>query len=255
MKPRVLKLATWNIGGGILGDSHQRRGSPSLDYFASVLKTNTPDIACLQEAHDYHGRREGQIEYLARLVGYPYRASFPVSESHLAPDASLALGILSRFPIRDVAYREFPNPRLEAVGPNGEPWLLHDKGYAVGSIETGCRTLGIVTGHCFPLHRFGASPVEPRFAPMWEMLAQDLRAVGSAGEAWVAMDMNYGRVGDLLGDVLRSGSYFSAFDGTPTTPDGVQCDHILYGRAMRLLTTTVAPTESDHSYCQICVLT
>ncbi|WP_344981616.1 endonuclease/exonuclease/phosphatase family protein [Streptosporangium fragile] len=250
----VLKLATWNIGGGMLGRSHQRAGSPSLDYYASVLNTNLPDVVCLQEAHDYDGLREGQTERLAALASYPYFASFPVSESHLAADANLALGVLSRFPIRDFTYRQFPNPKLEGVGPNDESWQLHDKGYAVGFTEVGDRTLALVTGHCFPLHRFGASPVEPRFAPMWQMLAQDLLTVGGTGEAWAAMDLNHGRVADLLGEVLRSGSYFSAFDGTPTTPKGAQWDHILYGRALRLLSTMVAPTASDHSYCQISVL-
>ena len=255
MTPRILALATWNIGGGILGESHQRHGSPSLDHYASVLRANMPDVVCLQETHDYHGRREGQTQQLAGLTGYPHFASFPVSESHLAPDASLALGILSRFPLRDFTYRQLPNPGLEGVGPDGESWRLHDKGYAVGLFEVDGRAFGLLTGHCFPLHRFGASPVEPRFAPMWEMLAQDLMAIGRAGEAWVGMDLNHERVGDLLGDVLRSGSYLTAFDGTPTAPGGTQRDHILYGSAMRLLTTTVARTESDHSYCQIRVLT
>jgi hypothetical protein len=254
MRPMLLKLATWNIGGGILGESHQRDQNPSLDYYVSVLKEHLPDVVCLQEAHDYHGRREGQAEYLARCVGYPYFASFPTSGSHMAADASLALGILSGFPLENFVYRKFPNPQLEAVGPSGESWRLHDKGYVVGFTDLGDRTLGLINGHCFPLQHFGASPVEPRFAQMWEMLTQDLLAVGGAGEAWAAIDMNYGRVGDLLVDVLRSGSYFNAFDSTPTTPEGTQFDHILYGHAMRLLTTTVAPTESDHSYCQVSVL-
>lgn len=254
MRPRLVKLATWNIGGGVLGESHQRDRPPSLDYYVSVLEAHTPDVVCLQEAHDYHGSRESQAEYLARCAGYPYHASFPVSESHLDADASLALGILSRFPLKDFRYKPFPNPGIEAVGPNGEAWRLHDKGYAVGSVDVAGRSFGLINGHCFPLHRFDASPAEPRFAPMWKMLARDMLAIGDGGHAWAAMDLNYGRVADLLGEVLCSGSYFSAFDRTPTTPEGAQRDHILYGHAMRLLTTVVESTESDHSYCQVDVL-
>lgn len=254
MRPTLLKLATWNIGGGILGESHQRDRSPSLNYYVSVLKEHLPDVVCLQEAHDYHERREHQTEYLARRAGYPCFASFPISESHMAADASLALGILSRFPLEDFVFRKFPNPQLEAVGPNGESWRLHDKGYVVGSIDLGDRTLGLINGHCFPLQHFGASPVELRFAQMWAMLTQDLLAVGGAGAAWAAIDLNYDRARDLLDDVLRSRCYFEAFAGTPTTPGGAQRDHILYGHAMRLLTTMVVPTKSDHSYCQVSVL-
>jgi hypothetical protein len=253
--PRPLKFATWNIGGGILGESHQRDRSPTLDYYASVLKEHLPDVVCLQEAHDYDGRREGQPEYLARAAGYPHFVSFPTSDSHLAENASLALGILSRFPIQDTEYKSFPNPRLAAVGPTGESWRLHDKGYLVGFTDLGDgRRLGLVNGHCFPLHLFGASPVEPRFAQIWDMLGQDLLAVGAAGKALAGIDMNHGRIADLLVDVLRPGSYLNAFDATPTTPGGVQSDYILYGHATRLLTTTVVATESDHSYCQVSVL-
>ncbi|MFG3052290.1 endonuclease/exonuclease/phosphatase family protein [Kitasatospora sp. NPDC048239] len=250
MKPALLKVGTWNIGGGILGRSHQRGVNPSLDYFASVLEACRPDVVCLQEAHDYHGRRASQTEWLAGRLGHPYFASFPTSRSHMAEDASLALGIVSRFPIRGAVYRRFPNPGLQVVGPNGDDWTLHDKGYVVGQLELGGGLLGLVNGHCFPLHHFGVSPTEPMFARMWDMLTADLLAAGEAGPAVAAVDLNHARVGDLLAEVLRPGRYFSAFDGTPTTPQGVQKDHILYGHSIRLLTTTVAATRSDHSYCQ-----
>ncbi|MGW8354462.1 endonuclease/exonuclease/phosphatase family protein [Streptomyces wedmorensis] len=252
MTPTLLKLATWNIGGGIPGESHQHDGIPSLGHYASVLEAHAPDVVCLQEAHDYHGRREDQATELARRVGYPHVASFPVSVSHMARDASLALGILSRFPLDDVVFKRFPNPGLEGSGPGGGRWTLHDKGYAVGSLDLGGgRRLGFVNGHCFPLRRFGASPADPVFAPMWEMLAEDLREIGRTGMAFAGVDANYGRFGELLGDVMGAGGYRSAFEGTPTTAKGVQNDHVLYGRALRLLSTTVAATESDHAYCQV----
>jgi endonuclease/exonuclease/phosphatase family metal-dependent hydrolase len=246
----LLKFATWNIGGGILGDSHQRGVDPPLDYHVSVLDEYQPDVICLQEAHEYHGRRMGQTECLARRSGYPHFASFPTSESHMAEDASLALGIVSRFPVQNAVYKQVPNPGLEAVGPNGEAWKLHDKGYVVGRLDLGGRTLGLVNGHFFPLRRFGVSPTEPTFARMWDMITADLLAIGDAGPALVGVDLNDARIKDLLPEALRPGRYVSAFDGTPTTPKGVQNDHILYGHSLQLLTTTVAATSSDHSYCQ-----
>ncbi|MEX0167518.1 endonuclease/exonuclease/phosphatase family protein [Streptomyces sp. LMG1-1-1.1] len=254
MRPALLKLATWNVGGGILGESHQRDGIPSLDHHASVLEEHAPDVVCLQETHDYHGRREGQSEELARRAGYPYAASFPVSPSHMAEDASLALGVLSRFPLADMAYKRFPHPPLRTSGPRGERWTLHDKGYVVGSVDLGGRRLGLLNGHLFPLRRFGVSPMDPEFARMREMLTEDLLGMGGAGTAFAGLDANYGRIGELLADVVGAGGYRSAFEGTPTTPKGVQQDHILYGHGMRLLSTTVAATESDHAYCQVSVL-
>ncbi|WP_405091657.1 endonuclease/exonuclease/phosphatase family protein [Micromonospora sp. NBC_01392] len=250
MVPTPLKVATWNIGGGILGESHQRGVSPSLDYYASFLVEHRPDVLCLQEAHDYHGRQVGQAEYLAKCLGYPHFASFPTSASHMAENASLALGVVSRFPIDDAVYKQFPNPGLSIVRPDGQKWSLHDKGYVVARLDLDGQPLGLITGHCFPLHHFGISPTEPMFAQMWEMLRADLLTVGGAGPTVAAVDLNHARLTDILSEVLHSGHYFNAFDATPTTPFGMQKDYILYGQAIRLLTTTVATTDSDHSYCQ-----
>jgi hypothetical protein len=249
-----LKLATWNIGGGVPGKSHQRDRSPSLDYYASILKKYLPDVVCLQEAHEYHDRRSGQSEYLASCLGYPYVVSYPVSQSHLAKDASLALGILSRFPIENALYKQFPNPGLHGTGPSGDSWGLHDKGYVVGSVDLGDKKLGLVNGHCFPMRRFRASPAEPRFERIWSMLTDDLLAIRVSGPAFAAVDLNYESIHDVLVRVLSPGNYINAFEGTPTTPKGTQQDYILYESSMRLLTTTVASTASDHSYCQIDVL-
>jgi hypothetical protein len=73
--------------------------------------------------------------------------------------------------------------------------------------------------------------------------------------AIAGMDLNYAPVQDLLADLLRSGDYVSAFDGTSTTRKGVQQDYILYDQRMDLLETTVRPTKSDHSYLQVKVIT
>ncbi|OSP41562.1 hypothetical protein B7767_19780 [Streptomyces sp. 13-12-16] len=250
MKPALLKVGTWNIGGGILGRSHQQGVNPSLDHYASVLDKHRPDVLCLQEAHDYHDRRMNQTEWLAKHLGYPYFASFPTSKSHMMENASLALGIVSQFPIRDAVYKQFPNPRLQVVGPNGDDWTLHDKGYVVGRLDLDTGTLGLINGHCFPLQHFDISPTEPMFVQMWDMLTADLLTAGWAGPALAAVDLNYARIEDLLAEVLRPARYLNAFDSTPTTPQGVQKDYILYKHSIRLLTTTVAAAGSDHSYCQ-----
>jgi endonuclease/exonuclease/phosphatase family metal-dependent hydrolase len=247
----VLRIATWNIGGGILGASHQRDGQPSLDYYAAVLKEHAPDIVCLQEAYMYRGPREGQAEYLGEHSGYPHVISVPLSESHIADDAYLSLGILSRYPISTSNYKQFPNPRLTAVGPAGDYWKLFDKGYIEATIERDDGTVGLVNAHCFPLHYFGASPTEARFAAMWAAFAQDLMALRRANPAVAALDLNYEPIRHVLAQVLRPDGYVTAFEHTPTTPEGMQQDYILVDHRVRLLETTITPTKSDHSYCQV----
>lgn len=249
----AIKIATWNIGGGILGDSHQQDGHPSLDYYSEVLKKYSPDIVCLQEAHAYPGGEEGQSEYLARRCEYPYTAAFPVSDSHLISGACLALGILSRFPITYAEYKQFPNPGLSAIGPNGSFWQIADKGYVRSAIDLGGFIVGVINAHCFPLHYFGANPTEPRFASIWNMLMSDMESLRRESPTLIAVDLNYARVQDLLAAEINLGKYNNAFEDTPTTPHSGQQDYILYSHGIHLRSTTVMPTESDHSYCQVSV--
>jgi endonuclease/exonuclease/phosphatase family metal-dependent hydrolase len=253
MNPVVIKAATWNIGGGILGESHQRDAHPSLDYYISVLDKYSPDIVCLQEAHEYPGGKEGQPEHLANRCEYPYYVSFPVSPSHMISHASLALGILSRFPIKASQYKQFPNPGLSGTGPKGDHWEIADKGYILSAIDLGGRTVGVINAHCFPLYYFGASPTEPRFANIWEMLIEDMESLRRQSPAFVAIDLNHEPAQDLLSAALGPGKYDLAFDNTPTTPQGIQQDYILYSHDAHLITTYVTPTESDHSYCQAAI--
>jgi endonuclease/exonuclease/phosphatase family metal-dependent hydrolase len=248
----TFRFATWNIGGGILGPSHQRGALPSIDYYASVLREHNPDLVCLQEAHSFDDR-EGQSEYLARNCRYPYVESFPVSRSHLADGAFLALGILSRFPIAAMEYRQFPNLGLTATGPDGRAWKLLDKGYVKAVVRVGGQRIGVLNAHCFPLHYFGASATEARFRDVWRMLARDLASLHQDMPAVAGIDLNYAPVQALLADPLRSGGYSNAFGQTPTTVKGVQQDYILYDQRLELLDTTVRRTRSDHSYCQVTV--
>jgi endonuclease/exonuclease/phosphatase family metal-dependent hydrolase len=250
-QPAKLKFATWNIGGGILGESHQRNGQPSLDYYVSVLREHEPDVVCLQEAHSFADSEVGQSQYLARQLGYPHLRAFPISESHMASDACLTLAILSRYPIRTCEYRKFPNLGLTAVGPDGNFWKLLDKGYAKAIVEFGERALGVLNAHCFPLHYFRAKPTEERFAPIWKMLADDLLEMRDETPTIAGMDLNYARIQDLLSAPLKTGNFVNAFANTPTTAKGIQQDFILFDRTMTLLDKIVQHTESDHSYCQV----
>lgn len=246
----LFKFATWNIGGGILGESHQRGAHSSLDYHISVLKEHNPDVICLQEAHSYREGKEGQLEYLARLSGFPYIASFPISESHLEEGACLTLGILSRFPMGQATYKQFPNPGLSKIQPDNTRWRIYNKGYVQAIVTIGGRALGLVNAHCFPLQYFDASPTEPRFADMWDMLTADLTAMRQETPTLVGIDLNYEPIEDLLIRLLLPGRFINAIESTPTIPRGIQQDYILYDHAMQLRATTVMPTRSDHAYCQ-----
>ncbi|MGW6681155.1 endonuclease/exonuclease/phosphatase family protein [[Kitasatospora] papulosa] len=246
----ILELATWNIGGGIVGASHQRDGTPSPDYYASVLRQHAPDVVCLQEAHDYFGSRESQPHYLARQAGYPHVELFPTSVSHLAEDANFALAVLSRFPITSTVYRQFPNPGRTGTGPDGEPWRLDDKGYLITRIGLGNYEIGLINGHCFPLRHFGACATDAEFAEGWSMLVRDMLTLRYSGPALVAVDLNHDPIEDVLNAALGRDKYLNAFP-SGTAVRGAKRDYVLFGPGMRLLSAVAIATESDHAYRQV----
>jgi endonuclease/exonuclease/phosphatase family metal-dependent hydrolase len=199
---RTITVATWNIGGGILGESHQSNGTQEIGYHSSILRKFQPDIVCLQEAHEFgSGTKVGQTAAIADNNDYPYHVAQRVSRSHLAHDAFLSLGILSRFPISDISYTQFQNLGLEATGPRGEKWELFDKGYLKCSIEVLGTTVRLINAHCFPLHYFGVSPTDPEFEGIWQGLRDDLRDNAKDKPTIVAIDLNSDAISPLLGSI------------------------------------------------------
>lgn len=246
---RVVRVATWNIGGGILGDSHQTSGKEYLEYHADLLRLHQPDIVCLQECHHSENSQTNQVSRLAETLNYQYSKSTPISPSHLDPDAELALGIMTSYPIRNIKYTRFRNPCLTATGPKGQQWTLFDKGYCSYEVELAEETIAITNAHCFPLHYFSATATEDRFKDIWNDLGSHLKESENSRPTLAAIDLNFPFIKNVLSDEIIGPRYINAFDATPTTPKGIQQDYILYSRQFRLLTTHIIPTRSDHHLC------
>ena len=244
-----MKIATWNIGGGILGDSHQTDGFSQLEYHIDFIRRFDPDVICLQESHDYRSDKPSQTKAIAGALGYAYSSSTPISKSHLDPDAFLALGILSKYPILQTEYTKFFNPGLTATGPSGQRWELFDKGFCLHEIDVLGRTVSVVNAHCFPLHYFDATPSEPRFSEIWQSLSVGLEQARKNPLAVAAIDLNSPDIRNLLPGQLEDGAYVSAIDNVPTTPKGIQQDYLLYSNGFSLESTSVTPTRADHHFC------
>ena len=242
-------LATWNIGGGILGRSHQYGVEAQLDYYAGIVRGTRPDILCLQECHEY-ARFTNQARQLAESLGYSHFITSRLSASHLAAEAWLSLAVLSNFQITSHSFRQFPSYDLTSIGPNGHQWELFDKGYLILTLQIDeSRELAVVNGHCYPLHHFDEQPTSRRFRPMWQMLRRDLQQLARDSLTVVALDLNYPAPEELLGDLLNPDLFRPSFLGVPTKPSGIQHDFIFYGPGMLCVDYHVEPTNSDHSYC------
>jgi endonuclease/exonuclease/phosphatase family metal-dependent hydrolase len=249
MENQIVRVATWNIGGGILGKSHQIDGQPVIDYHASVLRTVSADIVCLQEAHVYQNGFN-QVAHLAQLCGYEYSHTQPISPSHLAEDAQLSLGILSKHPIGPVTYTRFPNPGLTNTGPNGEHWILFDKGFTFCEIETPAQHIQLLHAHCFPLHYFGVNATDPQLDYVWAPLKTRLAELKDLPTV-ACIDLNSPDIDGLL-PALRDQGYSECYRRGATTPKGIQQDFILKSRLFPSpLESRVQPTEGDHAICSV----
>lgn len=245
----TLTAATWNIGGGILGESHQTNGTLELSYYSDRIRAIDADLIFLQECHHYEGHRGDQVEELATAAGYPHYHCFPLSDSHLAGDAMLSLGLLSRHTIESSITSHFPHFDVTTRGPNGRTWTLHPKGYAIHRLSTPAGPVRAINAHCYPLHHFGMSPTEPKFADLWSLLGQAV--VGEADECAtvVGIDLNSDKLEEVLN--LRPGGQQilkATIRGRATKRSGAESDFLLYTPAkLELLRAYVATTDSDHS--------
>jgi hypothetical protein len=247
----ALSVGTWNIGSGILGESHQKNAAAQLEYHVALLGKARPDVLSLQECHEFSDGRAGQAEEIAKGIGAQWHHAWAISDSHLDPTAKLSLGVLSKYRMSQVRTVKFKNPGLSSRGPGGEPWTMFDKGYMVAEIELPDATVRVVNAHSFPFHYFGASAHEPRFSSLWGQLAEDLLALAASGPTIVTIDLNYEPVGDLLGRIFEGQVFCDALGRIPTTPKGVQQDYILYtGSNVDLVDVSVVGTQADHHYCQ-----
>lgn len=241
-----MRIATWNIGGGILGESHQLDGTSDLDYYASMIQGHSPDVVCLQEAHSYEDR-PGQTATLSAKCGYRHWLEFPISPSHLQSDAYLSLGILSKSPISNAIFTPYPNPNLSAKGPNGEDWVLFDKGHVTFELEA--ESLLLMNAHCYPLHYFGVSAEDPRFEALWDAVTDPLTQ-NSHRRYVAAIDLNSPRIDTLLAKALQQG-YHEGFKRAATTAKGQQQDFILLSASVSRVSSSVIATESDHHLCLV----
>ncbi len=242
-----MRIATWNIGGGILGESHQLHGTAALDYHAKVISDSQLDVLCLQEAHVYESGVD-QVATLAEACGFNHWHSIPISSSHLAPDAYLALGVLSRFPIAGNTYLQFPNPGLESLGPNGERWTLFDKGLLRSEIQEPSSPFTLINAHCFPLHYFGVKATDPSLTAIWHPLRRTLEDAHTR-RTLACVDLNSPDIDHLLPN-LKLWSYSELLPRVPTTPKGVQQDFLLASADMGVpIKAEIVPTLSDHALC------
>lgn len=225
-----------NISGGLVF-AGQKYGEllfskVSVDDYVTYFKDKNLDVLSLSEVHLEDKTTSGMVAYIAGKLGMEHYASLALSDSHLDTSKKLGMAVISRFPIARQEEFTIPSPKLEVDRPNGEHWVMFDKGGQRVYLDVDGKEISVVNFSYFPFHHFNRRVDEPEFAPLRNQLLTVLTDNPSNAPTIITGDFNSRGIPVpqafpelFAGDALRQ-----AVD-VPTTVIGYgseQLDHILY---------------------------
>lgn len=245
-----LRVATWNINGGILEptNSSERHFSPEQEI-ARTLAAHEAELVALQEVPYYPQERlPGRfVSTVAQLAGYPFVTDWPLSPSHHPSSEAIGIAVLSRYKTSATSQLQLPNPRLEDED-DGSVLKSHDKGVLYVRVDTPHGVVTFASCHLLPLSDvFRRNPFEPRFAPIWTALSQSLEPLLSE-PSLVCGDFNTDRLPDLMPRVIGEGK-FRPLLSVPTRDTGDTDDNILVSPHWRQKEVLVVNSASNHHLC------
>jgi endonuclease/exonuclease/phosphatase family metal-dependent hydrolase len=169
-----MKIIYSNISGGLIfaGQTYGEMlfSKVSLEQYISYFKSKDADLLCLSEIHLESKTGSEMVKRLAHELGFPYHSSLTLSTSHLDTSKQLGMGVLSKYPIIKQEEFNIPSPKLEIDRPNGDHWVMFDKGGQRVYLDFEGKTIAIVNFSYFPFHHFGRSVDEPEFQELRSQL-------------------------------------------------------------------------------------
>ncbi|MGF7229520.1 MAG: endonuclease/exonuclease/phosphatase family protein [Candidatus Saccharibacteria bacterium] len=224
-----------NISGGLIfaGDTYGEMlfSKVSVEQYADYFKGKDLDILSLSEVHLEDKTDSEMVERLAHELGFEHHASLALSESHLDTSKKLGMAVLSRYPIIDQEEFIIPSPKLEVDRPNGDHWVMFDKGGQRVYIDVDGTTMALVNFSYFPFHHFKRSVDEPEFAKLRTQLVDVLVQNSKNAPTIITGDFNNkGHDVRVAFSELFAGGALEQAVTVPSTVIGYdeQLDHILY---------------------------
>jgi|GEM_PF-1232050 len=231
----IMQVIYSNISGGLIfaGTTYGEMlfSKVSLKHYADYFKTKQPDILSLSEVHLEDKTSSQMVERLADTLGLPHHASLALSHSHLDTDKQLGMAVLSRYPILGQEEFVIPSPKLEVTRPNGDHWVMFDKGGQRVYLDVEGRTVALVNFSYFPFHHFGRSVDEPAFTDLRRQLLTVLISNAEQAPTIITGDFNAKghQVREAFPELFTADTLAQAVT-VPSTVIGAddQLDHLLY---------------------------
>ncbi|MFZ1258404.1 MAG: endonuclease/exonuclease/phosphatase family protein [Candidatus Saccharimonas sp.] len=233
--------------GTIYGESDF--GDDVLDEYARIIGEHQPDIVSLAEVHLDDETHSEQVAKLSQLLNLPHYDIQGTDKSHLAEGKILGNAVLSKYPIIASDHFLIKAPALEVDRPNGDQWVLHDKGAQTVQIDITGRVLSLTNLQYFPFHHFLRAGNDPAFAPERKMLVDQLTNVQDGTISIVTGDFNNKNFSlkESFPELFDAGFAEAQEENTTIVGDSQQLDHILYKPEQAEVTSAeIFDTPSDH---------
>ena len=242
----VMRIATWNIGGG-----HKIKSLATFDYkeninteyFISELKKYDLDVICLQESQ--HSANKSVAQMLADGLKMPHVFEVPMHPSHIDQGFSLSLAIISRQPFTSTKSFRQPYPAFELFLPNGQPAGQYDK-YVQAVELDGIQIANTMTQ---PLEFLG-HPYADEFGAQYAKELSNMFVKTLRRPLIFAGDFNTPDPSTTFADATKHLELADALPNKNTKPHGGgHLDCIFHSKDFTVIQSEIVSTESDHFLC------
>lgn len=224
-------------------------GDDIIDEYARIIGEQQPDIVSLAEVHLDNRTHSEHATKLAQVLGMPYYDIQGTDKSHLVEGKLLGNAVFSKYPITATDHFLIKAPTLEVKRPNGDHWVMHDKGAQTVRIDINRRTLSLTNLHYFPFHHFLRASNDPTFTPERNMLVDYLTKVEDRAVSIVTGDFNNKglTLKEAFPELFDTG-FAEAIEADTTIMGGCQqFDHILYKPEQAyIVNAEIVDIPSDH---------
>jgi len=223
-----------NISGGLIfagsvyGEMLFRK--VSLESYIAYFETKQIDVLSLSEVHLEGKHKSEMTERIAEALGMPYSAAMSLSPSFLDTGKQIGMSVISRYPITGQEEFIIPSPKIEVDRPNGEHWVMLDKGGQRVYLDIDGKKVAIVNFSYFPFHHFNRRVDEPEFKDV-RMQLLDVLLVDPSVPTIVTGDFNCKgfKITDAFKELFEDTKLKQAVKVSSTVVGADdQLDHILY---------------------------
>ncbi|MBN1331510.1 endonuclease/exonuclease/phosphatase family protein [Candidatus Dojkabacteria bacterium] len=250
-----IRIIHANILQGFIFDGGSYPAKTVQEYnpgkYTEILKPFVPDIVSLHEVliDDQNGTSK-QVENIKNQLNLKHYATSKSEKSWFRPDKHYGSALLINGVTIHQETIKLPKPKenIEAIGPDGSIWVLHEKSALAIDTRILSRSVKIISLHYFPFHHFGRRLDEKDF----EDIRKELVSILDPGDTPTIVVGDFNNKGIVLAkafpELFDNNHFVEAIKVKTSIKGGKdQLDHILYTPdSIELIHAERIDIPSDH---------